>query len=308
MKRFALVLTALLGISTAPFCVAGGFSVVASIKPVHALVAGVMQGVAEPVLLIQGGASPHDFSLRPSEARAIYNADLVFWVGNQLEFFLSKMLHSTKARNVALAQAPGVDLLGLRAGGLWNGGSSRHDHQHDHQQHDSDYDPHIWLDPRNAVAMVRAIRAALMDLDPGRQERYSANAAALIARLQALDAALAERLASIKDKPYIVFHDGYQYFERRYGLAAAGSVTLNPDKKTGARRISEIRQRINENRIVCVFSEPQFEPALVRVLVENTAVRTGVLDPVGGTLPAGPDAYFHILHKLADNLHACLAG
>ena len=304
MKRLVL---ALLGFLVAPLCIAGGGGVVASIKPVYALVAGVMRGVAEPVLLIRGGASPHDFSLRPSEARAIYKAELVFWVGDHLESFLSKMLRSTKARNVALAQIPGIELLGLREGGLWDSQGS-HERHHEHQQHAGDYDPHIWLDPHNAVVMVRAIEAALADLDPDHQDRYRDNAAELIARLHTLDAALAERLASIKDKPYIVFHDGYQYFERRYGLAAAGSVTLDPEKKTGARRISEIRRRIDENRIVCVFSEPQFEPALVRVLIENTSVGTGVLDPVGGTLAAGPDAYFQLMNNLADNLYACLAG
>ena len=304
MKRCALGLTVLAGILAAPFCIAADFSVVASIKPVHALVAGVMQGVVEPTLLIRGGASPHDFSLRPAEARAIYKADLVFWVGDHLEFFLTKILHSAKARSVALAQVPDVELLGLREGGLWDD----HDPQHKHQQHESDYDPHIWLDPHNAIAMVRAIRSALAELDPAHQGLYQTNAAVLITRLQVLDAALAERLAPIKDKPYIVFHDGYQYFERRYGLAAVGSVTLDPEKKTGARRIAEIRRRVNENHIVCVFSEPQFEPALVRVLIENTSVRTGVLDPVGGTLPAGPDAYFQLLNNLADNLQACLAG
>ena len=307
IKRVALAMTVLLGMLAAPFCVAGGVNVVASIKPVHALVAGVMQGVAEPKLLLQGGASPHDFSLRPADARAIYEADLVFWVGEQLESFLTRMLPSTKARNVALAQAPGVELLALREGGLWDEDGHQPDHQPDHQHRTGDYDPHIWLDPHNAVAMVRAIRAALMELDPSHRDRYRANAAALIVRLQALDAALAERLASIKGKPYIVFHDGYQYFERRYGLAAVGAVTLNPEKKTGARRVSEIRRRINENRIVCVFSEPQFKPALVQVLIENTSVRTGVLDPLGGTLPAGPDSYFQLMNKLADNLHACLA-
>jgi zinc transport system substrate-binding protein len=290
--------------------------VVASIKPVHSLVAGVMQGVGEPLLLVRGGASPHEYSLRPSDARAISEARVVFWIGPDLENFMVKPLDNAKGQvqSVALLEAPGVTVLPLREGGAWE--PHRHppaepvghhsDHDHDHQ---SSRDAHIWLDPVNAVAMARRIVAVLGDADPAHRADYERNGAALIERLNQLNRELAGELAPIRDRPYVVFHDAYQYFEQRYGLGAVGSITLSPEQRPGAKRVAEIQARIRDLGVRCVFGEPQFQPTLVETVIAGSGARRGVLDPEGGAeLPAGPEAYFQLLRRLADALRMCLGG
>lgn len=287
---------------------------VASIKPLHSLVAGVMQGVAAPELLVRGGASPHDYNLRPSEMRALAEARMVFWIGPELEAFMVKPVSNVKARvrSVALLDAPGVTVLPLRAGGAWE----KHDHgrepaEGDHAGHDhgggkGDRDAHVWLDPDNAIAMVPRIVAALGEVDPEHQADYERNGARLIERLRDLDRQLAAELAPVRDRPYIVFHDAYQYFERRYGLNAVGSVVLNPEQRPGARRVTEIQSRIRDSKARCVFSEPQFQPALVETVMAGGTARRGVLDPLGADFAAGPDAYFQLLRGLSAGLRACL--
>lgn len=285
---------------------AGPPRVVASIAPVYALVAGVMAGVAEPVLLLRGSASPHDYSLRPSDVRAINAADVAFWIGPALEGVLVKTLaNAAQVRSVALLEAPGVERLPRRQGGAWGD----HDHGHDHDPaHPDDADPHVWLDPRNAMAMTRHIAAVLGDLDPGNADRYRQNAQALLSRLEQLDQELAASLAPLKDAPYVVFHDAYHYFERRYGLHPLGAITVNPEQPPGARRIRDIRDRIRAGQARCVFSEPQFQPDLIATLLEGTGAGSGVLDPVGAGLEADTDAYFTLLRGLAGALRGCLGG
>jgi zinc transport system substrate-binding protein len=281
-------------------------SVVASIKPVHSLVAAVMDGVGAPALLVPGSASPHTYSLKPSDARRLAAAQLVFWVGPMYEGFLVKPLAALggAARVVTLAEAPGVVVLPAREGGVWE----EEAHAHGAAVHEEEEDGHLWLDPENAKAIVAAAAAALADADPAHEARYRANAARATAALGALDARLGARLAPVAGIPYIVFHDAYQYLERRYGLAAAGSITVAPERKPGARRVAEIRARIAGARVVCIFTEPQFEPALVRGLVADTGVRTGVLDPLGAGIPEGPTLYGAMMEKLAAALAGCLGG
>lgn len=297
-----------------------GPKIVASTKPLHSLVAGVMQGVAEPLLLLSGGASPHDYNLKPSDIRALADARVVFWIGPELERFLVKALQSKgeHTQSVALLDAPGVTLLSLRTGGAWE----IHQHGHEaaiaapesqtgtdsHAHYDADHDLHIWLDPLNAIAMVRRIATVLSATDPAHRNDYERNSATLVEQLNQLNQKLTEELASVKNQPYIVFHDAYQYFERRYGLQAVGSITLDPERRPGARRIAEIQTRIRADKIRCVFSEPQFQPALVDTLIAGNSVRRGVLDPLGAELTAGPRAYFQLLQGLSDDLRACLIG
>jgi zinc transport system substrate-binding protein len=298
---------------------AAGLPVTASIMPVHSLVAGVMQGIDEPRLLVTGGASPHDYRLRPSDARAIEQARVVFWIGPDLENFLIKPLENVKGqvRTVALLGAPEIKALSLRAGGAWE--AHRHNHEqsgegHDgHDGHDDDHDdaasvdPHIWLDPMNAIAMTHQIVQTLSAVDPERQADYQRNGAVLIERLNQLNRQLAADLAPVKDQPYVVFHDAYQYFEQRYGLNTVGSVVLDPEQRPGARRIAEIQARIRDQKVRCVFSEPQFEPALATTLVSGSHAQLGILDPLGAELSAGPDAYFQLLEGLANALRTCLS-
>lgn len=281
--------------------------VVVSIKPLHSLVAAVMQGVGEPTLLVQGGASPHDYSLRPSEVRAINNAAVVFWIGPELEGFLGKPLDNVKAKvkAVALATAPGVERLSLRAGGAWQAADA---HAHDSHGQGAGYDPHSWLDPVNAIAMVRQIVAVLAEIDATHRTDYRQNGERLIGRLEQLNQQLTQTLIPIKDQAYVVFHDAYQYFERRYGLHSVGSVVLNPEQRPGAKRVSEIQARIRDLKVRCVFSEPQFQPTLVEIVIAGSGARRGVLDPLGAEFPAGSEAYFMLLRRLAADLTGCLGG
>lgn len=292
--------------------------VTASIKPVHSLVAGVMQGMGTPRLLVPGGASPHEYSLRPSDARAINEADVVFWIGPDLESFLVKPLANAKqVRSVALMEAPDMVVLPLREGGAWEPhqhGHDPHDHvkpgaaEHDRDHAVADRDAHIWLDPINATAMVRRIVVVLGEVDPARRVDYERNGTALIERLDQLNQTLSAELEPVEDQPYIVFHDAYQYFERRYGLNAVGSIVLNPEQRPGARRVAEIQTRIHELGVRCVFGEPQFQSALADTVIVGSSAHRGVLDPLGAELPTGPDAYFLLLQGLSDSVRRCLSG
>ncbi|QLH40687.1 MAG: zinc ABC transporter substrate-binding protein [Defluviicoccus sp.] len=299
--------------------------VVVSIKPIHSLVAAVMDGSAEPTLLVPSGASPHTYSLRPSDARALQSSDLVFWVGDGLETFLQKPLAALvqQARVVELVDTPGLTLLPYRSNGPWEAhvhGSAAHDEGDDDDEHDHgrDEDPghehahgidmHIWLDAGNAETIVHAVATALASADPDRAPLYAANADRTVARLKALDGTLHTSLAPLAGRPYIVFHDAYQYIEHRYGLTPAGSITVSPERQPGAQRVAAIRRKIIGLGAVCVFSEPQFQPALVQTLIEDTPARTGVLDPIGGPdVSPGPQAYFTMMQTIVHSIRECLA-
>ncbi|MBN7758439.1 zinc ABC transporter substrate-binding protein ZnuA [Nitratireductor aquimarinus] len=326
MKSFRLSLAAAassLALLT-PGALTGAFAadmeVVTSIKPVHSLVAGVMEGVGEPALILQGAGSPHTYSMRPSQARMLANADLVFWVGPGLEVFLEKPLETLagEATQVALSDSEGLTLLEMREGGAFEAHSHDDDHDdhddhgheaeedgHDHA-HDHGPDAHLWLDPDNAKIMVSAIAEALSAADAENASAYAANAAALNERIAALQTELSAELEPVKDRPFIVFHDAYQYFEKQFGLAAAGSITVSPEIIPGAQRVDEIRTKVRELDAACVFAEPQFEPRLVEVVTEGTDAKSGVLDPLGAEIEDGKDLYFELMRGMAASLKTCL--
>ena len=281
--------------------------VLATIKPVHSLVAGVMQGVGEPDLLIRGALSAHSYELKPSDARKLHEADVIFEIGPGMETYLSGPLKalSGRATVVALEQAPGVKLLPARHGGLW-GDEDEDEHGHGHGHAHGPHDPHIWLDPHNAVAMTRAIAAALIARDPAHAAAYRKNEARQIAMLQALDRELAARLAPVRARPYMVFHDAYRYLEERYGLSSVGAVTVAPDRPIGTRRAVALRETIVRGGVVCLFREPQFPPKLIAALNRGTGARIGVLDPLGADLEPGPGLYPRLLRDLAQSLTSCL--
>ncbi len=289
-------------------------SVVASIKPVHSLVAAVMEGVGEPTLLVRGSASPHNYALKPSDAGALESADIVFWSGHGMELFLAEALDtlSGNAEIVELAETPGITLLPMREGGAFephehhDGHDHDHDHDHGHEHEHGEGDMHFWLDPENAKLMVTHIAAALSAADPENAQAYTANAEAEIAELDDLEAELAATLAPVKDQPFVVFHDAYQYFEQRFGLTLAGSVTVSPETAPGAARIDELKARVAELGATCVFAEPNFEPAIISAITEGTTAKSGILDPEGSALSEGPDLYPNLLRGLATSLVDCL--
>lgn len=294
-------------------------AVVASIKPVHSLVSAVMAGIAEPTLIVKGAASPHTYALRPSDAGALESADIVFWTGHGMELFLADALETlaTQAKVVELADAPGITLLPVREGGAFEahsheGEGEDHDHAHegddhaDHAHEGEGGDMHFWLDPDNAALMVTQIKQTLVAADPDNAAAYTANAAAEIARLQALATELETTLAPVNDKPFVVFHDAYQYFESRFGLTLAGSVTVTPDVMPGAQRIGELKAKVAELGATCVFAEPNFEPTIIAAITEGSTAKSGTLDPEGGALAEGPDLYPNLLRDLAKSLVDCL--
>lgn len=304
LAAISLTLFASLAHASAP-------QIAVTIKPLHSLVAAVTDGVTEPDLLLTGNESPHTYSLRPSDAQTLSRADIIVWIGPGLETFLIRPLNGLAADATSLSVAELSELTwhAARSGGGWESHthhSGNHDgHSHDHEHGDSDY--HVWLDPHNAMAIVRAVRDTLAESDPAHADRYHANAERALTRLRELDATLERRLTPIAEVPYLVFHDAYQYLERRYGTNVVGSVTVSPERAPGARRLSELRERIRTEEVRCVFREPQFEPRLMHTLLEGTGARAGTLDPLGGTLEPGPDAYFELMDQLATALHTCLA-
>lgn len=300
------VVSVALGVLGAAVAAQAAPRVVATIPAVHSLASAVMDGVGTPYLLLRGGASPHSYALRPSDVRAMSDADLIFWIGAELETFLARRLKEEvqAGRAISLLRAPGVELLHVRDAVA--NGHSDHGHGHGHK-HDGEYDAHIWLSPDNAMAMAAAIVAALSRHDPHRAAVYEANAQRLKGQLAALKDELRQRLAPVRDRPYVVFHDAYQYFEHAFDLEASGSVTISPERRPGARRLSNLRQMLLQGGSACVFVEPQFEPKLVHSIVEGSAARVATLDPVGANLEPGPDAYFALLRGLANDFAACLA-
>lgn len=286
--------------------------VLASIQPIHSLVASVMQGVGEPGLVVTGAQSEHTYALKPSDARALAAARVVVLVDENYETFLAKPLKGRKKSLdvIALADLPGATTLPARKGGVWEDEHDDHD-EHGHGGHEGHHhgaiDGHVWLDPANARLLVTAVADRLGEIDPEHAARYAANAAATVARLEALDRQLKARLSPLAGKPFVVFHDAYQYIEKRYGLAAAGSVTVDPDRPPSARRLAALRDKLKAAGAACVFREPQFPAPVVKTLADAAGAREGVLDPQGADIPPGPDQYFTLMSRLADGLESCLS-
>ena len=285
-------------------------SVVVSIKPVHSLVAAVMAGVGEPTLIVKGSASPHTYALKPSDAGALEAADIVFWTGHGMELFLAEALETLAgdATVVELAEAPGITLLPVREGGAFEAHAHEGEEHEDHEGHEEhgEGDMHFWLDPQNAKLMVTQIAATLAEADPENATAYQANAEAELLELDALEAELAATLAPVADRPFVVFHDAYQYFEARFGLTLAGSVTVTPEVMPGAARIDELKAKVATLGATCVFAEPNFEPTIISAITEGSGAKAGVLDPEGGALAEGPGLYAELLRGLASGLVDCL--
>ncbi|SVB58932.1 uncharacterized protein METZ01_LOCUS211786 [marine metagenome] len=296
-----LLMLALIVMVTLP-AIAAGPRVVVSLKPIHGLVADVMKGVGEPYLLLTASADPHSHALRPSEARKLVQADVVFWVGSNLEGFLRKPLLNlpSGSRVVPLLRNPRLLRLKQRQGGIW-----KIDDPDRNQA--GEFDPHFWLDPRNARIIVWQIVEVLSQIDPDNAANYEINGKRLGLELTRLAHDIDELLAPVRTLPYFVLHDAYQYFEFRFQTHGIGAIALDHDHKPGARRIAMIRQRLRAGGARCLFQEAEFSSKMVTALTEGTTTRVGVLDPIGKNVHPGPGAYSRILRDLADNLKKCLS-
>ncbi len=323
-SRFSLLALATLSLA-APVSRAASadVDVVVTSKPIHALVSSVMAGIGTPALLVSGTASPHSYAMKPSDAKKVNNAGVFFRVSEGLEPFTAKVVASLpkSVRVESLEEAPGVKLLDRREGGAFEAHDhgkdnhdhkhAEHDHEHGHAKHDDDHeshDPHIWLDPDNAKAMVRRIADVLSTAVPGKADVIKANAAKELARIDDLSAELDRDLKPLAGKPFIVYHDAYQYLEKRYGLSAVGSLTVSPDAAPSGRRLRELRKKITTAKAECVFAEPQFEARVTKSVIDGTKARSGTLDPEGTQLTPGPDLYGTLMRNLASSLKACLGG
>ena len=288
--------------------------VAVSIRPLHSLAAGVMEGVGAPELIFKSGASPHGTSLRPSQARLLSRAGVVFWAGALLEPHLKKPL-AAKAGGLVLAmhRSAGMLLLPIRPAGLADFPSAGVKGRKEKQpggaagrEGRDTFDPHYWLDPRNARVMAAAMAEALAARDPRHAGAYRENAARMAGALEQLERELSVRLAPLAGRPYLVFHDAYPYFEERFGLGALGAIAPDASGQIGARRITRLRRLIRSRRVKCVFSEPQFPARKIRVLTENTAIALGVLDPLGSGLKPGKALYFQMMRDMGESFRRCL--
>lgn len=288
--------------------------VVADIAPIHALVARVMQGVGTPELLIRPEVSPHDYAMRPSEAHALQEAEVVFWTGHILTPRLEKTIETVahSAQSVVLSEIQGITLLEFRQNAIF-GDEDMHDDDADHhvdeEGHDhGSIDPHIWLDPENARLIVVRIAEVLAEIDPPNAELYATNAIISASEIQAQSAEISDMMAPVKDREFLVFHDAYHYFENRFGLEATGAVLVSDAATPSAGRLTELRSIVAENNVVCVFSEPQFNPKVLQAVTEGAQVKTAELDPMGVKIAAGAGLYSKMLHKLAATMVECLKG
>jgi len=304
-------------------------SVVADIPPVHSLVSIVMDGVGTPGLLVQPGASPHGYSLRPSEAEALDRADAVFWIGEILEPWLEGSIEAlaSDANVVELMEAEGTTELAVRESATFEKHSheehGHNDHDEDHAEHEHEeheheeaeaheghdhhgHDPHAWLDPENARVWLDVIAAELSELDPENAETYRANAESGKAELARVMDEISDTLESAQGSNFIVFHDAYQYFENRFDFPASGSISLGDASDPSPARIEEIQHKVEELQITCVFSEPQFNTGMIKTVLRGSDAKVGVLDPLGADLEPGAGLYPQLLRNLGDGLADCL--
>jgi zinc transport system substrate-binding protein len=310
--RLAAVLVVFL--TAASPVAAQGPRVVTTIRPVHALASAVMAGVGKPELLLRGNAAPETFSLRSADVRTMNSAALVVFVSEGLEGFIVRALENLPAetRVLELIAADGLRLLPQRHGPEWldeeRPRASPRPVGTDPGAEDPEQDPHIWLDPDNARAIAAAIADELADIDPAHADLYRRNLMALAERLQQIDKEIAASMALVKAAPYIVLHDAFQYFEKRYGVPAAGAITRRPDSRPSPRRVTQMRQRVQSAHAACVFGEPQFPQANAKMVSDGTAAKLGQLDPLGATLPETAEAYPLLLKGLAEGYRACLGS
>ena len=307
-----------LGVNAAP-------NVATDINPVHSLVSQVMAGVGTPDLLIQSGASPHNYSLSPSEAEALQEADLVFWIGEGLTPWLERSLDnlSPTSTKIELLEAQGTTTYAFREGATFGAHEDEDDghedeahedeahedeaHENEHHHDHSGVDPHAWLDPANGKVWLDVIASALAEKDPENASQYLENAAISKAKIDTATLSIENTIAQLQDKQFIVFHDAYQYFEKRFGIMAAGSISISDASKPSPGRIAEIRQLVEDLSVSCVFTEPQYNPGIVNAVFGDTGVNTsGVIDPLGSGLVTGTNLYPNLLIEIAKGLQSCL--
>ncbi len=310
--------------------------VVASIKPIHSLASYLMDGIGKPDLIVDGYASPHGFPMKPSHAKMLQEADIIFWVGEDIENFLVKPLSSIaqKAEKIELMDIKGLTVLKFRERNIFDDhdhddhghddhGKKEDDHEdhghddhgkkeddhddHGHDDHEGhahgEFDPHIWLDPVNAKVILKEMAEHLIENDEKNSATYKNN---LAKALKDIDKLIKDTKSELsKSVASIVFHDAYQYFEERFNVNILGAFTVNTDVMPGAEQLAEIREVIEHDKVACVFSEPQFNPDIIKAVAKDMDIKTGVVDPLGATLNPGKDLYFNLIRNMSASFKNC---
>ncbi|ERK17986.1 MAG: zinc ABC transporter substrate-binding protein ZnuA [Pantoea sp.] len=303
----------------ASFALPASAAVVASIKPIGFIAAAIADGVTPVEVLLPDGASEHDYALRPSDVKRIKNADLVVWVGPEMEAFLTKSAAELPAnKNLEIADIAGVKPLLIR-------GIDDDEHEHDAElskesvksgqqdvsdehHHHGEFNMHLWMSPEIARQSAVAIHGKLLELMPQSKAKLDANLQQFEAELADTDKHIGAQLAPVRNKGYFVFHDAYSYFEKHYGLSPLGHFTVNPEIQPGAQRLNQIRTQLVEQKATCVFAEPQFRPAVIDAVSRGTNVRKGTLDPLGMGISLTKDSYVKFLSQLSSQYASCLNG
>ena len=325
-----LTITIFLLLFTANSSAKADIKVVASIKPIHSLASYLMDGVGKPDLIVDGYASPHGFAMKPSHAKMLQNADLIFWVGEDLENFLEKPLKSIakKAEKIELIEIKGLTKLEFRERNIFeehddHGHDEHKEHGHKEDKHDDhkehghkedkhddhhehahgEHDPHIWLDPMNAKVILNEMVEHLIENDAKNASKYKSNLKKALKDIDKLNKDVKKELS--KSTASIVFHDAYQYFEKRYGVNILGAFTVNTDVMPGAEQLAEIREIIEHDKVTCVFSEPQFNPDIIKAVAKDMNIKTGVVDPLGATLDPSKDLYFKLIRNMSASFKGC---
>ncbi len=281
--------------------------VTTDIPVTHSLVTRVMAGIGTPDLIVNRGASPHDYSLRPSNAASLEAADLVFWISSELTPWLEGALKTlaADAKVIELMDAKGSTVLPFREGSTFE--THSHRHKHDEDEHATvNVDPHGWLDPYNGKTWLDVIATELSKIDPENTDIYFDNVSQGKTDIDAVISEIDATLAPFRGTNFIVYHDAYQYFERRFDVLAAGSISMGDVSDPSPARIAEIHQTVEELDMTCVFSEPQFNPELVATVVDGTKARARVIDPLGTRLTLGADFYLNLLRNIAQTMASCL--
>jgi len=325
IKKLPLILT-ILSLVSFITQVKADVKVVTSIKPLHSLASYLMDGIGKPGLIVDGYASPHSFSMKPSHAKMLQNADIVFWVGEGMENFLKKPLSSIakKAEKIELMEVKGLNILKFRERNIFDehNHDDHDDHakkEDDHDDHDHDdhakkeddheghahgeYDSHIWLDPMNAKVILNEMAEHLIENDAENASKYKDNLKKALKEIDTLTIQVMTELN--KSVSSIVFHDAYQYFEQRFNVNILGAFTVNPDVMPGAEQLAEIREIIEHDKVACVFSEPQFNPNIINAVAKDMKIKTGVLDPLGATLDPGKNLYFDLIKNMSLSFKGC---
>ncbi len=307
-KGFRLLLAGIFTLS-----VTGGqawANIVTSIRPLGFIASAIGEGVIDSDVVLPDGASPHDYALRPSDIGRIRDADLVIWVGPELEAFMTRPVATLPAdKTLTLAELPAIRPLLMKGGDhddAPDADAYADARQDDADHHHGEYNMHIWLSPEIAAQTAIAIHDRLLQLKPDKKAQLDENLLFFTASLTKNDKIIATMLSPVSGQGYFVFHDAYGYFEKHYGLTSLGYFTINPEIQPGAQALHNIRTQLVGHKAVCIFAEPQFRPAIISAVARGTDVRMGTLDPLGSGIALGKDSYIHFLFQLSNQYMSCL--